>query len=94
MTFAQKLSRLLDEKGWSVNRLATESGVPYTTLKSYFQSGERTSRVPSYPNALAICRALGVAAYYFGDCDDVKLEKKKRAKKTGRRKPDGKSTSG
>lgn len=81
MTFAVKLQKALDDRGWSVGRLAAESGVPYTTLKSYFQKRRDTSKLPSYSTALSICKVLGVEAGYFADCDDVKEKMKHRRKK-------------
>lgn len=72
MTFASCLHALLEKKGWSVNELARQSGVPYPTLKSYFQTNKKTgrSRLPTYANVVAICKALEVSTDYFTECVD------------------------
>lgn len=71
MTFAQKLQHFLEQRQWSVNELARQSGVPYTTLKAYFQRKKTDRpRLPTYASVVAICKALDVPTDSFKDCSD------------------------
>ncbi len=87
--FADALRTQLEKKGWSVNRLATESGVPYTTLKAYFQAKKAkrdepppSSRLPTYASVVAICKALNVSTDVFADCEDLQPQPLKKKGKT------------
>jgi transcriptional regulator with XRE-family HTH domain len=56
MTFIEKLNKMLESRGISRNQLATESGIPYTTIVGFYTKGTENIK-------LSTLRAL---ANYFG----------------------------
>lgn len=67
MTFAEKLRQLRDAKGLSEAKLADMSGIPFATVHGYGLS----RRTPSFPNVVALAKALGVTCEAFSGCEDV-----------------------
>ena len=55
------LSRLLEERGWSVYRLAQEAGVPQSTLANLFLR----NNMPTVSTLERICQALGITMAEF-----------------------------
>ena len=55
------LSRLLEERGWRVYRLAQEAGVPQSTLANLFLR----NNMPTVPTLERICQALGITMAEF-----------------------------
>ena len=37
----QKIKELMEERGWSLYKLAKESGIPYSSLNSLFQKNNQ-----------------------------------------------------
>ncbi len=73
VTFHKKLQQLLESKALSVHELAQQAGVPYTTLKAYFQKKkDGRHRLPTFGVVVAICKSLDVPTDYFADCSDWK----------------------
>lgn len=75
MTFRDTLAAALEQKGWSRGELAKQSGVPYATVKSWFQAHKDkdenpTGRLPSIKHLAAVARAIGVSLDHFKDCDE------------------------
>lgn len=64
MTFGEKLRELRKAAGMTIRELSDRSGVPESTLYQY-ASGRR---VPSFPIAVAIAKALGADANAFQNC--------------------------
>ena len=76
MNLQGKIRDLMNERGWTVYRLAKESGVSWSTLRHMF---ERNTE-PTMPTIEAICKGLGISleALLLGDqyvvlSDDQKL---------------------
>jgi transcriptional regulator with XRE-family HTH domain len=69
VTFAQKISTLLKEKGWSVSDLAQASGLTFPTVRSYTAKG-KNARIPNLANAFKLADALGVSVEAFKECED------------------------
>lgn len=65
VTFRDRLNVLRKEKGWSVARLASESGVPLGSVNSYVAAKAKT---PSLRNLQKLAKALGVSLSVFDDC--------------------------
>jgi len=57
MNLQSKIRDLMNERGWTVYRLAKESGVSWSTLRHMF---ERNTE-PTVPTLEAICRGLGIS---------------------------------
>jgi len=56
MNLQGKIRDLMNERGWSMYRLAKESGVSWSTIRHMF---ERNTE-PTVPTLEAICRGLGI----------------------------------
>lgn len=61
MDIHSKLNRMIEEKGWSINRLANEAGLTQSTLSSVFIR----QTIPSIPTLQKVCAALGVTLSEF-----------------------------
>lgn len=61
-----KIKRLYTQKGWTVYRLAKESGIPYSSLNSMILRNNQ----PSVPTLRKLCNGLGVTLSEFFD-DDI-----------------------
>ena len=58
-----KITQLLDERHWSLYRLAKEAEISYSTLSNTFQR----NNVPSIPTLMKICDGLGITLSEFFD---------------------------
>lgn len=66
----QKIHFLMDQKGYSENRLATECGITQSTINSMFKK----NNLPSLPTLLKICNGLGITlSQFFQDDNDAFL---------------------
>ena len=64
MDVFQKILKLREEKGWSEYKLSVESGIPQSTISSWF----RKKAQPSILSIQAICDACGITlAEFFAD---------------------------
>lgn len=66
----QKIKELLDERGWTLYRLAKEAGVSYSTLSNTFQR----DNVPSIPTLIQVCEGFGITLTEFFDEDGVAVK--------------------
>lgn len=66
----QKIKQLLDERGWTLYRLAKEAGVSYSTLSNTFQR----DNVPSIPTLIQVCEGFGITLTEFFDEDGVAVK--------------------
>ena len=70
MTIAQavkaRFEQLCYQKGWNFCQLATQSGVPYTTVKSIFYG---QSQNPGIVTIKKLCDGLGITITAFFDTD-------------------------
>lgn len=58
-----KIKELLDERGWTLYRLAKEAEVSYSTLSNTFQR----NNVPSIPTMIRVCEGFGITLSQFFD---------------------------
>ena len=70
MDVLKKLQSLLDARGWTMYRLAKESGLSEKTIANIY----RRNTLPSLPTLEAICRAFGITmAQFFAETESVEL---------------------
>ena len=62
MTFAERLCRAREKRGWTQKDLARNSGVPYETIWR-LETGKH--RQPQFDVATRLARALGVTMDYL-----------------------------
>lgn len=61
MDCLERIRTLLEERGWSVYRLAQEAGVPQSTLANLFLR----NNMPTVSTLERICQALGITMAEF-----------------------------
>ena len=61
MNIVEKIDKLRKEKGWSINRLATESILTQSTVSNMFKSGAE----PKISTLKAICDAFEISLSEF-----------------------------
>lgn len=61
-----RIRQLMNERGWTIYRLAQESGLSQTTISNIFKRNNQ----PSLPTVNAICDACGITlAQFFTEND-------------------------
>lgn len=66
-----KVKKLLEERGWSMYRLAKESDLSYATLKTLFQRNQSLT----IPTLMRICDGLGISlSEFFAEADDAAVQ--------------------
>ena len=64
-----RIRQLMAERGWTIYRLAQESGLSQTTISNIFKRNNQ----PSLPTVNAICDACGITlAQFFTENDNKK----------------------
>ncbi len=64
MDILERILQLREEKGWSEYKLSVESGIPQSTISSWF----RKKAQPSVQSLQAICDACGITlSQFFND---------------------------
>lgn len=66
MDVKQRLQDLMDERGWTIYRLAKEAGIPWSTIRNAFKRGTE----PSISTLEALCGGLGISLAHFFNTDD------------------------
>ncbi len=60
----EKIANMLDERGWTLYRLAMESGLSYSSINNLFKRNTE----PTLPTLRSICKGLGVSmSEFFSD---------------------------
>ncbi len=69
MNILDRILQLREEKGWSEYKLSVESGIPQSTISSWF----RKNAQPSVVSIEAICKAFDIpmAQFFSEDGDSV-----------------------
>lgn len=66
-----KIKKLLDERNWTVYKLAKESGIAYSSLNSLFQN----NTLPTISTLEKICYGLHISiAEFFADFTPYRME--------------------
>ena len=63
----QRIRQLMDERGWTIYRLAQESKLSQTTISNIFKRNNQ----PSLPTVNAICDACGITLAQFFTENDI-----------------------
>lgn len=67
MTVLEKIEQRLQDRGWSIYRLAQEAGISYNTLSNLWRRGNE----PKLETLEAICRGFGISMVeFFKEADD------------------------
>ena len=61
-----RLQQLMDERGWTIYRLAKEAGIPWSTVRNMFKRDTE----PSIATLECICKGLGITLPQFFDVDN------------------------
>lgn len=76
MDILSKIDKIRKDKGWSVYRLATESGLTDKAIYNWYQRGT----MPTIKTLESVCEALGVTISQFfaeGELVELDIETKK-----------------
>jgi transcriptional regulator with XRE-family HTH domain len=66
----KKITRLKDERGWTIYRLAQESGINSQTIHNWFERGA----MPTLKYLHEVCKAFGITlAEFFAENDLVEV---------------------
>lgn len=70
MNTLARLQQLMDERGWTMYRLAKESGLTESTIANIY----RRNAVPSIPTLEMICNGFGISlSQFFAENEMVEL---------------------
>ena len=61
-----RLQSLMNERGWTIYRLAKESGVAWTTIRNMFVRNTE----PSIQTLESLCKGLGISLSQFFDVEN------------------------
>lgn len=64
-----RIRQLMAERGWTIYRLAQESGLSQTTISNIFKRNNQ----PSLPTVNAICDACGITLAQFFTENDIPM---------------------
>ena len=70
MKFKDLLKELREKAGLTQEGLAERAGLPIGTVRNH----EQGQRLPSFPHAAKLARALGVSLDLFTTCDEFSAE--------------------
>lgn len=65
MDVRKRIEDLLDERGWSIYRLAQEASMSWSTLRNIMKKGTE----PGIATLESICKAFGISLAQFFDAD-------------------------
>ncbi|MBQ9210351.1 MAG: helix-turn-helix transcriptional regulator [Clostridia bacterium] len=66
MDVKARLQQLMDERGWTIYRIAKEADIPWSTVRNMFKRNTE----PSITTLEALCRGLGMTLPQFFDVDN------------------------
>ena len=61
-----RLQQLMDERGWTIYRVAKEAGIPWSTVRNMFKRNTE----PSIQTLECLCRGMGITLPQFFDVDN------------------------
>ena len=65
MDVKARLQQLMDERGWTIYRVAKEADIPWSTVRNMFKRNTE----PSIATLECICRGMGLTLPQFFDVD-------------------------
>ena len=66
MDVKARLQQLMDERGWTIYRVAKEANIPWSTVRNMF----KRNTDPSIATLESICRGMGMTLPQFFDVDN------------------------
>ncbi len=66
MDVKARLQQLMDERGWTIYRVAKEAGIPWSTVRNMFKRNTE----PSVQTLEALCKGMGITLPQFFDVDN------------------------
>ena len=66
MDVRARLQQLMDEREWTIYRLAKEADIPWSTIRNMFKRGTE----PSLSTLECLCKAFGVTLVQFFDAEN------------------------
>ncbi len=67
MDVRERLHQLMDERGWTIYKVAQEADIPWSTLRNMFKRGTD----PSIATLESICHGMGITLSQFFDETNV-----------------------
>ncbi len=65
MDVKNRMQELMDERGWTIYRVAKEAGIPWSTVRNMFKRNTE----PSVFTLEAICNGMGITLSQFFDTE-------------------------
>ena len=66
MDVKARLQQLMDERGWTIYRVAKEADIPWSTVRNMFKRNTE----PSIATLECLCRGMGMTLPQFFDVDN------------------------
>lgn len=66
MDVKARLQQLMDERGWTIYRVAKEADIPWSTVRNMFKRNTE----PSIQTLEALCNGMGITLPQFFDVDN------------------------
>ena len=66
MDVKERLQQLMDERGWTIYKVAKEAGIPWSTVRNMFKRNTE----PSIATLESICKGIGMTLPQFFDVDN------------------------
>ena len=67
MDVKARLQQLMDERGWTIYRVAKEADIPWSTVRNMFKRNTE----PSVQTLEALCKGMGITLPQFFDEDNT-----------------------
>lgn len=67
MDIKQRLEMLMNERGWTIYRVAKEADIPWSTVRNMFKRNTE----PSVATLESICAGMGITLSQFFDIDNT-----------------------
>ena len=68
MDVKARLQQLMDERSWTIYKVAKEADIPWSTVRNMFKRDTE----PSISTLEAICKGMGITLLQFFDADSPK----------------------
>ena len=66
MDVKERLRQLMEERGWTIYKVAKEAGIPWSTVRNMFKRNTE----PSISTLEAICKGMGMTLPQFFDIEN------------------------
>ena len=66
MDVKARMQQLMDERGWTIYKVAKEADIPWSTVRNMFKRNTE----PSIATLESICRGMGITLPQFFDVDN------------------------